>query len=181
MNILIMSGSARKDSNTAKLAHIAMSYLKKQASVSQVNLFDVGLHRLPLMDGESESYSHPEVARLRKLAQEADAFVVLSPEYHSGMSGSLKNALDFLSRDQFSMKPITIGVAAGGGKGGVNALNNLRTVLRGVNAFVLPSQTVADPQDFVEEGKLQADLEGRFFHSLQELVEVTNHLKAPNP
>ena len=35
--------------------------------------------------------------------------------------------------------------AAGGGKGGMNALANMRTVMRGVYANVIPKQLVLDP------------------------------------
>ncbi|WP_044641947.1 NADPH-dependent FMN reductase [Risungbinella massiliensis] len=177
MQVLLMTGSARKDSNTGKLARIAEKYLKEQPSVTQVHHFDARLHKLPLLDGDSFTYTHPEVVRLRKIAQEVDAFVILSPEYHSGMSGVLKNALDFLSRDQFSLKPVAIAVAAGGGKGGVNALSNLRIVLRGVNALVVPSQMVVDPRDFLESGELIPTLQERFLLSLQELVDITSKLK----
>lgn len=177
MQVLIMTGSARKDSNTGKLSRIADKYLKQQTTVTQVHHFDVRLHKLPLLDGDSYTYSHPEVVRLRKLAQEVDAFVILSPEYHSGMSGSLKNALDFLNRDYFSLKPVVLAVAAGGGKGGVNALSNLRIVLRGVNALVVPSQTIADPRDFLETGELIPTLQERFLLSLQELVDITSKMK----
>jgi azobenzene reductase len=37
---------------------------------------------------------------------------------------------------------------AGGGKGGINCLNNMRTVMRGVYANAIPRQLVLDPSVF---------------------------------
>lgn len=61
------------------------------------------------------------------------------------MSGALKNAIDFLSNEQFKYKPVALLAVAGGGKGGINALTNMRTVMRGVYANVIPKQLVLDP------------------------------------
>jgi len=49
------------------------------------------------VDG-SESYAdYPDVAVLRATMKRADGIILASPEYHGGISGSLKNALDLLS------------------------------------------------------------------------------------
>lgn len=61
--------------------------------------------------------------------------------------------------------------AAGGGKGGMNALANMRTVMRGVYANVIPKQLVLDP--------IHIDLERRTVSedmavSLKEMIEELN-------
>ena len=91
---------------------------------------------------------NPVVKSLRKSVLEADAVLLLSPEYHSAMSGALKNALDFLGSTQFLHKPVGLMAVAGGGKGGINCLNNMRTVMRGVYANAIPRQLVLDPDRF---------------------------------
>jgi azobenzene reductase len=88
------------------------------------------------------------VVNLRTKVKQADGVLLLSPEYHSGMSGTLKNALDFLGSEQFHSKPVGLLAVAGGGKGGINALNNMRVVGRGVYANVIPKQLVLDPHCF---------------------------------
>lgn len=65
------------------------------------------------------------------------------------MSGALKNALDFLGSDEFEHKTVALIAVGGGGKGGMNALNNMRIVMRGVYANVIPRQLVLDPPCFV--------------------------------
>ncbi|WP_084783908.1 NADPH-dependent FMN reductase [Paenibacillus sp. FJAT-26967] len=142
MRILVISGSARKQSSTGVIASNIRTLLKGP-SIEVLN-FDVAVHTLPLYAGDPSEESHLEVQRLRSYADQADGFIICTPEYHSGISGSLKNALDFLGFPHFKGKPSVIVAAAGGGKGGINALNNLRTVLRGVYANVLADQLVID-------------------------------------
>lgn len=146
MKILVISGSPTKKSRTRGLSNLVTE--KLQDMNADVLNFDVGLDKLPLFTGSEDEQSNPTVQKLKSYASEADGFFVLTPEYHSGMSGALKNALDFLSGIYFKNKPITIAAAAGGGKGGINALNNLRLVLRGLYGLVLPGQFVADPAIF---------------------------------
>ena len=171
MNILVINGSPRKKANTRKLAQTATTYLEQQNSGATITTFDVGLDMLPIMDGEESSYIHQNVQKLTKLAEQADGFVICTPEYHNGMSGALKNGLNFLSYHQFSQKPVTICATSGGGKGGINALNNLRIVMRGVGALVLPQQIVVNTIDFTENSLVESAQE-RLAAALHELVNL---------
>ena len=56
------------------------------------------------------------------------------------MSGALKNSLDYLSSSEFIHKPVALLAVAGGGKGGINALNSMRTVARGVYANAIQNK-----------------------------------------
>ncbi|MCY9187232.1 NADPH-dependent FMN reductase [Bacillus mojavensis] len=138
MNILVMSGSPRKHGRT----RVAAAFI---SSLYHTDLIDLSEFILPLFNGEDDQAELMRVQELKQRVSEAEAIVLLSPEYHSGMSGTLKNALDFLSNEQFKYKPVALLAAAGGGKGGINALNNMRTVMRGLYANVIPRQLVLDP------------------------------------
>ncbi len=141
MNVLVVNGGPRTTGRT----RIAASYI---ANVYNANYFDLSEKEFPLFNGDESTSSHKNVIELRKLVKEADAILLLSPEYHNAMSGALKNALDFLSSEQFSHKPVGLVAVAGGGKGGINALNNMRTVMRGLYAHTIPKQVVLDPHCF---------------------------------
>ncbi|ASB90337.1 NAD(P)H-dependent oxidoreductase [Bacillus sonorensis] len=138
MNITVISGTARKQGRT----RVAASYI---ANTYHAGLIDLSEFSLPIFNGEEEQFSLENVQTLRTSVKEADAVVLLSPEYHSGMSGALKNAIDFLSSEQFANKPVALFACAGGGKGGMNALANMRIVARGVYANVIAKQLVLDP------------------------------------
>lgn len=152
MKIVVMCGSASEQSNTRGLTRWAERYLQEKGV--HVLSFDAGRDVLPIYNGTDAQQHHPAVKRLRAAAEQADGFFICTPEYHSGMSGALKNAIDFLGSKYFKEKPVTIAAVTGGGKGGINALGNLRTVMRAVYGLVLPGQFAADPHHFNEQNEL---------------------------
>lgn len=141
MKLLMINGSPRKTGRTG----IASRYITKMHDVELIDLSEL---EVPIFNGEREQNDLPSVKQLRTLVAEADGIIMASPEYHSGMSGALKNALDFLGSDHFANKPVALLAVAGGGKGGINALNNMRTVARGLYANAIPKQLVLDPHCF---------------------------------
>lgn len=180
MKIMVIAGSPTAESRTRGVAQYAAEVLR-ELNV-EVLYFDVGIDKLPLFTGDATSTQNETVKKLADYAEQADGFFVTSPEYHSGISGALKNALDFLGGKHFKNKPSAIAVAAGGGKGGINALANLRTVLRGVYSLVLPDQYVADPVNFDEGNVLVDELAQtrvrELATQLKELTEIVSVNKA---
>ena len=148
-----------------------------QSIGAKVLYFDTGLHKLPLFTGTEADKENSEVNRLLSYAEEADGFFICTPDYHNGMSGALKNALDFLGGSHFKGKPVAIAACSGGGKGGINALNNLRLVMRGVYGIVLPEQYIADPNDFNEKSQFVSDIGRERIQSIaKDLMYYTNLL-----
>ncbi|XQY92574.1 NADPH-dependent FMN reductase [Metabacillus sp. HB246100] len=147
MNILIINGSPRKTGRT----RIAASFLTTKYGADMIDLSE---GKLPFFNGSEDQRSQQEVVEIKQKVKQADAIVLLSPEYHNAMSGALKNTLDFLSSEQFAHKPVALISVSGGGKGGINALNNMRTVMRGVYANTIPRQLVLDPHCFDYENQV---------------------------
>ena len=88
--------------------------------------FVVGDLRLPLYDGDIETgQGIPEAVQvLADQIAQADAVIVVTPEYNKGISGVLKNALDWVSRTRGSPwrdKPVALMSAAAGRAGGERA------------------------------------------------------------
>jgi azobenzene reductase len=146
MKLLVINGTPRKYGRT----RMAANYI---AETYKTEYVDLSTFELPIFNGEEEQSELENVKGLRKLAMEADAFVLTSPEYHNGMSGALKNAIDFLGGSHFKHKPTALLAVAGGGKGGMNTLSNMRIVARGVYANVIPKQLILDPPGFDQETK----------------------------
>ncbi|AXN39916.1 NADPH-dependent FMN reductase [Peribacillus butanolivorans] len=141
MKLVIINGSPRKQGRTG----IASRFISKQYGAE---LIDLSNSEIPLYSGEGEQYQLNVIQDFRKSIEEADGVILTSPEYHGSMSGALKNALDFLSSDQFTHKPVALLAVSGGGKGGINALNSMRTVGRSLYANVISKQLVLDPHCF---------------------------------
>lgn len=173
MNVLVISASPRTIGRTGVVGR----YLK---SAYDVELIDLASNPLPLYTGEPAQAESEQIKTFRKKVLEADGVVLVSPEYHGAMSGAAKNALDFLSADQFRNKATAILVCAGGGKGGINALGNMRTTLRSLYANTIPTQLILDPVDIDRENdtltegivpKVQALME-EFFYYTQAGIEI---------
>ncbi len=104
--LLALSGSLRSSSyNTATtqaLQHLAPTNI-------QVALFEK-MANIPLFNPDLEAHSTPEtVQQLKAAIAAADGLVISSPEYAHGISGVMKNALDWLvSGEEFIDKPIML-------------------------------------------------------------------------
>ncbi len=166
MNILIINGSPRETGRTTQVTReLHKSYQSSFLDLSQLSL--------PIFTGEPHQYEIEEVKVLNEAIEKADGILLATPEYHGAMSGALKNAFDFLNSAYFAHKPVALVAVSGGGKGGINALNNLRTVTRALYANVLSKQLVLDPADIVEKGTLRKNAADGIHELVNELTLYT--------
>jgi FMN reductase len=173
-----IAGSLRSDSHSQQALQIAAQRLS--ALGAEVEILDLRKMNLPFCDGGDDYSQYPDVERLQKAFQEADGIILVTPEYHGSISGVLKNALDLMSFDQLSDKVVGM-ISVLGGQSNSNALNDLRTIMRWVHAWVIPAQiAIAQAwQAFTPDGKLRDEkLSERFDHFAQTLVESTQKLRS---
>src|SRR5262245_63548582 len=90
--------------------------------------------KIPLYNHDIQSSTGfpPEVTTWADAIRSADAIIIVSPEYNWSIPGSLKNAIDWVSRmkDQpFKDKPVAVQSAAGGLLGGARMQYHLRQSL----------------------------------------------------
>ena len=81
---------------------------------------------LPLVLPESDENPPPVVVGLGRKLAAADAVVVVTPVYNRGYPASLKSAIDWF-HDEWAATPVGF-VSYGGRTGGVEAVEQLRTV-----------------------------------------------------
>ena len=139
MNFLAISGSLRKASyNTA-----ALNALKILApSNTNIIVFNK-LAEIPLFNPDREGEIIPALEELRTLLAKADGLIISSPEYAHGISGVLKNSLDWLVGGfEFVNKPIML----------INtspraniALNSLREVVKTMSGLIVESSCISVP------------------------------------
>jgi chromate reductase, NAD(P)H dehydrogenase (quinone) len=105
MIILCISGSLRANSiNTTLLRAVARL---APAGVA-VSVFD-GVAQLPLFNPDLEAAMPQPVQYLHAAVAAADALIIASPEYAHGISGVMKNTLDWLvSFPPFVDKPVAV-------------------------------------------------------------------------
>lgn len=97
-------------------------------------------------DFQDPTYSGPIVKRWNQKIGEADAYLVLTPEYNHSIPGVLKNAIDsvFISF-AFRNKPLAVVGYSGGIAGGVRAIEHLAQIA--IEAELVPLRTaVVIPQ-----------------------------------
>ncbi len=108
--------------------------------------FEMANIRFPLFDEDLEAEGIPAgVTALSDKIKAADAVIIATPEYNKNLSGSLKNALDWLSRTKpqpWRGKPVAILSAASGGTGGVRAQYSLRHCMTTFNPRILQAPEV---------------------------------------
>jgi len=131
MKILGLAGSLRRGSYNRALLRAAAQLAPEGVTVRPFN----GLGALPFYDGDLEAAGNPAgVDDLRRAVEEADALLIVTPEYNDGTSAVLKNALDWASRGPVRLlagKPVAVlGTSPGrsGARGGIEAV--VRTVRR---------------------------------------------------
>lgn len=134
----LLSGSLRKESFNTKLLHIAAKYLGCPSStiVSLSNL------SIPLYSGDIEAVAIPDgVQKLAQIIDQAQAIIIASPEYNYGISGVLKNTIDWLSRVRpmpLKQKPLLLMAASPGQIAGIRGLWHTRVPLEGLGNYVYP-------------------------------------------
>lgn len=105
MKILAISGSLR-------LASINSALLRAAARLSPPNV-EIRVFRtvgeLPLFNPDLEPRMPPQVSALHAEVAASDALLIASPEYAHGVTGTIKNALDWLvSFEAFIHKPVAV-------------------------------------------------------------------------
>lgn len=139
MEFLAISGSLRKASyNTA-----AINALKLLApSHIHINIFS-RLGELPLFNPDREGEIIPVLEELRNLLATSDGLIISSPEYAHGISGVLKNALDWLvSGSEFVHKPVML---INTSPRAYHALESLREIVTTMSGNIIEKAYVAIP------------------------------------
>jgi len=105
MKILAISGSLRAASLNSALLRAVARLAPADISVEIYR----GLGDLPLFNPDIEAHDPPPVASLRRQILCADALLIASPEYAHGITGVMKNALDWMvGCEAFVHKPVAL-------------------------------------------------------------------------
>jgi len=157
--LLGISGSLRKASTNTLL-------MRNAAAIFSADTFIEGDINLPLYNGDLEA-AEGVPASVQTLADQiaaADAVIIATPEYNKALSGSLKNALDWVSRTKgapWSGKPVAIMSAAAGRAGGERSQYSLRHAMTAFRPDILQGPEILlanSSNEFDENGKLTGEV-----------------------
>ncbi|MEU7184154.1 MULTISPECIES: NADPH-dependent FMN reductase [Streptomyces] len=134
MKLLALSGSLRARSSNGAVVRSALALVDGPTATADIGSLP---HFNPDLDGEGATPPAP-VAALRTAVADADAVLIVSPEYAHGAPGTLKNALDWLvSSAELMHKPVAVITASPSPTGGDYAHAQLRETLRMLTAEVV--------------------------------------------
>lgn len=126
IHVLAMSGSLRAGSLNTSLLRMASSCVPAGLTLQ----LSTSLGLLPLFNPDLEDQEPPHVSLLRHEIAASDALVIASPEYAHGISGVMKNALDWMvSTGVLVDKPVAIWNAAPRAAHAVAALRETLVVM----------------------------------------------------
>jgi FMN reductase len=148
LHVLAVAGSLSPASATRAVIRLIAGQLT--AAGARVDLLDLAEEPLPLFNPES-SHAHENFPRLKQRVEQADVYLLGTPDYHGSMSGAMKNFLDHFWQE-FAGKLFATVVASH--EKGLTVTDQLRTVARQCYAWSMPyAVSFADKTD-VKDGQI---------------------------
>jgi NAD(P)H-dependent FMN reductase len=163
--ILAFAGSTREASYNKRVVRIAV--VGARAAGADVTLVDLRDFPMPLYDADLQAREGlpPNARAFKALMLANEGLLIASPEYNTSVSGVLKNAIDWSSRQEpgeeplaaFAGKVAALMSASPGALGGLRGLIHLRAILGGIKVLVLPDQVAVmrAREAFAEDGSLK--------------------------
>ena len=179
MKILGIAGSIREGSYNRAALRAAQSLAPEGVTIET---FDI--KGLPGFSQDDETNPPPQVVELKQRIREADAILLVTPEYNYSVPGVLKNAIDWASRpygdSAWTKKPVAIMGASVGTLGTGRAQYHLRQMFVFLNMYAVNQPEVMISQahkHFDAEGNCTDDLAKKLIKQLlEELVLLTKQL-----
>lgn len=156
--LLGISGSLRTASVNSKL-------VREAARLYAPDSFEMADLNIPLFNGDDEDRDGLPDSAQTLVAQiaAADGVIISTPEYNAGITGVLKNALDWVSRSKpnpWAGKPVAVMSAAAGRAGGVRAQTMLRSCMTPFKVRIVAESEVAIAgagSEFDDDGRLTSE------------------------
>jgi chromate reductase, NAD(P)H dehydrogenase (quinone) len=153
IHIVGFTGSLREKSYNLAALRAAQELLPTGAELEIVSLGNLPLYNQDLEQDEPET-----VRSFKEKIREADALLIVTPEYNFSIPGVLKNAIDWASRPAgksvLRNKPTAI-MGVGGRMGTARAQQHLRQILEHLRADI-----VDKPEVYVANGWEKFDSNG---------------------
>ena len=162
INVVGLVGSLRKASNNKALVEAAKSVAPANMTIQIFPLDAIPLYN---NDVETDDGFPPAVQEMRQAIADADGVIFATPEYNGSLSGVIKNAIDWASRESLlSKKPVTTMGGSPGALGATKAQEHLRQICLHLGMHVLSRPTIAVPkfQHKIEEGVLVDEMTRTF-------------------
>ena len=157
IKVLGFAGSLRKGSFNRALLRAAVEMAPDDAEIETFDLYGI-----PPYNQDQDNDQPERVKEFKKKIREADAILIVTPEYNYSIPGVLKNAIDSASRpysdNAFDGKPVAVMGASIGMLGTARAQYHLRQSFVFLNMHPINQPEVMVPfaqEKFDESGRLK--------------------------
>ena len=182
VRILGIAGSLRRESYNRAALRAATQLVPEGATI---DIFE--LDGIPGFNQDEEQNPPAKVAELKRGIREADAILIVTPEYNYSVPGVLKNAIDWASRpygdSAWNGKPAAIMGASVGAIATARAQYHLRQMMVFLNMFPINQPEVMighASKRFDAQGNLTDEATKEFIRQLlQNLVDWTRRIGQP--
>jgi len=182
--ILGIAGSLRRESFNKAALRAAQKLVPQGATLE---IFE--LDGIPLFNQDDEKSPPAKVTEFKRKIHEADAILIVTPEYNYSVPGVLKNAIDWASRpygdSAWAKKPVAVMGASVGNLGTARAQYHLRQMFVFLDMYAVnqPEVMIAGAQQrFDAQGNLTDETsKGLIRQLLQNLVGWTQRVEERAP
>lgn len=142
MRVLAFAASLRRGSLNRRLLEVAVRLARECGDV-EVDVAEFSEFHMPLYDGDEDHARGlpPGALALKQRLSLVEAVMIAAPEYNYSIAGTLKNAIDWVSRARpmpWRGKSIYLMSASPSPMGGIRGLWQTRIPLEGCGALVFP-------------------------------------------
>lgn len=142
MKITIVSGSPRKSSVTVHIARYLLKFFTEKYTSHQFDFINLQEDQLPFVEKVWSTINDvPE--QFKPVAEKiynADAFVLLTPEYNGSMSSAIRNLFDHFPKQ--TKKVFGIATVSEGAMGGIRAAVGMQNQICGWFGIPCPNMLV---------------------------------------
>ena len=180
MNITIVSGSHRQNSQSIKIAKATKSAFKPLKECDEVSIFDLADNPLPLWHEDMKKVGKPSKSLIESISKKlacSDAFIIISPEWHGMVPAGLKNFFLMWSNGELAHKPALI-VTLSSGDGGsypvaelrMSSYKNNRICFLPEHLIIRNVESVFNDNEIDNNSSSQAYFENRLDYCLKQLL-----------
>ena len=187
MNITIVSGSHRQNSQSIKIAKAIKSGFKPLKECDEANIFDLADNPLPLWHEDMKKVGKPSKSLIESISKKlacSDAFIIISPEWHGMVPAGLKNFFLMWSNGELAHKPALI-VTVSSGDGGsypvaelrMSSYKNNRICFLPEHLIIRNVESVFNDNEIDNNSSSQAYFENRLDYCLKQLLSYGKAFK----
>lgn len=157
LKILGVSGSMRENSNSIKTVNLVLESAQRHGARTRV--LDLRESDLPMYRARASRTQHHGRDTADEAVNWAEAFFLVTPDYHGSMSGAMKNFLDHYW-SEFSGKLFSYGCVSH--EKGLTVMDQMRTAIRQCYGWSLPyGLSINGAEDFGEGGVIKNEAFGK--------------------